>query len=300
MWRCATSTSTARAWTSMAATPRSWFAGWSGIALASRRRSFGDGLQTMDMVHVSDVARANILGRQSAVSDDVLNIGSGAETSLLELAIFSRVRWAARARAASTGAERHQSGAAAGRGVRSAARGKSASKPDSARRGLYASSSRWWRREARSAGSRWMIPIAKPLMGERKPTAARGVLSGGLRKARGRRVRARVRRLVGARSRLRGLELHHRAASGAAGRRRRAGRRSDHRQPLVYRDREQHPLLRRRRRSLSISSPPPINMNPALIERAITSRTKAFCASTRWACLAICAVADRQAPWPSG
>jgi UDP-glucose 4-epimerase len=47
---------------------------------------FGDGLQTMDLVHVKDVARANILAARSGATDVALNIGSGSETSLLELA----------------------------------------------------------------------------------------------------------------------------------------------------------------------------------------------------------------------
>jgi UDP-glucose 4-epimerase len=47
---------------------------------------FGDGMQTMDFVHVRDVARANILGAKSARTDDVFNIASGTETSLAELA----------------------------------------------------------------------------------------------------------------------------------------------------------------------------------------------------------------------
>jgi len=47
---------------------------------------FGDGSQTMDMVHVRDVARANILAAVSPASDVALNIGSGSETSLLDLA----------------------------------------------------------------------------------------------------------------------------------------------------------------------------------------------------------------------
>jgi UDP-glucose 4-epimerase len=47
---------------------------------------FGDGRQTMDMLHVKDVARANILAAEASASDLVLNVGSGTETSLLELA----------------------------------------------------------------------------------------------------------------------------------------------------------------------------------------------------------------------
>lgn len=47
---------------------------------------FGDGLQTMDMIDVRDVARANILAAKARVQDAVFNIGSGTETSLLDLA----------------------------------------------------------------------------------------------------------------------------------------------------------------------------------------------------------------------
>jgi len=60
---------------------------WMECLEAGRRPTiFGDGLQTMDFVHVRDVARANILAAKSSVSDAVFNIGSGAETSLLNLA----------------------------------------------------------------------------------------------------------------------------------------------------------------------------------------------------------------------
>ncbi len=47
---------------------------------------FGDGLQTMDMLHVEDVARANILAAVAEATDVTLNVGSGTETSLLDLA----------------------------------------------------------------------------------------------------------------------------------------------------------------------------------------------------------------------
>ena len=46
----------------------------------------GDGSQTMDFVHVADVARANILAARSDVTDEVFNVASGQETSLRELA----------------------------------------------------------------------------------------------------------------------------------------------------------------------------------------------------------------------
>jgi UDP-glucose 4-epimerase len=47
---------------------------------------FGDGNQTMDFVHVEDIARANILAAGAPVTDEAFNIGSGVETSLKELA----------------------------------------------------------------------------------------------------------------------------------------------------------------------------------------------------------------------
>lgn len=46
----------------------------------------GDGLQTMDFVHVHDIARANIMAAKSDVTDEVFNIASGSETSLNDLA----------------------------------------------------------------------------------------------------------------------------------------------------------------------------------------------------------------------
>ncbi|MFR9780647.1 NAD-dependent epimerase/dehydratase family protein [Micromonospora sp. MS34] len=46
----------------------------------------GDGRQTMDFVHVADIARANILAARADVTDEVFNIASGTETSLRELA----------------------------------------------------------------------------------------------------------------------------------------------------------------------------------------------------------------------
>ncbi|MGO4840451.1 NAD-dependent epimerase/dehydratase family protein, partial [Rhizobiaceae sp. 2RAB30] len=46
----------------------------------------GDGTQTMDFVHVHDIARVNVLAAKSHVTDEVFNVASGAETSLRELA----------------------------------------------------------------------------------------------------------------------------------------------------------------------------------------------------------------------
>lgn len=47
---------------------------------------FGDGLQTMDFVNARDIARANMLAAKSDVTDEIFNVASGTETSLLELA----------------------------------------------------------------------------------------------------------------------------------------------------------------------------------------------------------------------
>lgn len=46
---------------------------------------FGDGTQSMDMVYIGDVARANIAAAQSDVVDRVYNVGTGRETSLRQL-----------------------------------------------------------------------------------------------------------------------------------------------------------------------------------------------------------------------
>ncbi|MDR9771693.1 NAD-dependent epimerase/dehydratase family protein [Rhizobium hidalgonense] len=47
---------------------------------------YGDGSQTMDFVDARDIARANILAAKSDVTDEVFNVASGTEISLLELA----------------------------------------------------------------------------------------------------------------------------------------------------------------------------------------------------------------------
>jgi len=49
---------------------------------------FGDGKQTRDFTHVSDVIRANILALETKqAKGKILNIGSGKETSILDLAL---------------------------------------------------------------------------------------------------------------------------------------------------------------------------------------------------------------------
>lgn len=49
---------------------------------------FGDDGQTLDFVHVSDIARANLMAAKSDVTDEVFNVASGAETSLRALALL--------------------------------------------------------------------------------------------------------------------------------------------------------------------------------------------------------------------
>lgn len=46
---------------------------------------FGDGSQTMDMVNIDDVTDANMLAMESDVTDEVFNVATGIETSLLGL-----------------------------------------------------------------------------------------------------------------------------------------------------------------------------------------------------------------------
>jgi UDP-glucose 4-epimerase len=50
-----------------------------------RPKIFGNGKASMDFVYSEDIARANILAAQSEVTDEVFNIASGSETTLLEL-----------------------------------------------------------------------------------------------------------------------------------------------------------------------------------------------------------------------
>jgi len=46
---------------------------------------FGKGDQSMDFIFIDDCARANLLALESDASDDVFNVATGVETSLLEL-----------------------------------------------------------------------------------------------------------------------------------------------------------------------------------------------------------------------
>jgi UDP-glucose 4-epimerase len=56
------------------------------IQRGDRPLIFGDGRQTMDFVHVHDIARANVLAAQAPVTDAVYNIATAQEISLAGLA----------------------------------------------------------------------------------------------------------------------------------------------------------------------------------------------------------------------
>lgn len=47
---------------------------------------FGDGSQTMDLIHAHDIANANMMGLESDVTGEFFNVGSGKETTVVELA----------------------------------------------------------------------------------------------------------------------------------------------------------------------------------------------------------------------
>jgi UDP-glucose 4-epimerase len=50
----------------------------------------GDGSQTRDFVHVSDVVRANLLAATTQQTGEAFNVGTGSETSIIELARLCR------------------------------------------------------------------------------------------------------------------------------------------------------------------------------------------------------------------
>lgn len=51
----------------------------------TRPKIFGKGEQSMDFVYVEDIARANLVAYQSSVQDEVFNVCTGRETTLLDL-----------------------------------------------------------------------------------------------------------------------------------------------------------------------------------------------------------------------
>jgi UDP-glucose 4-epimerase len=62
------------------------------IAAGQAPLILGDGAQTMDFVFTEDIARANLLAAASDATDEIFNIGSSTEVSLLQLAeVLQRV-----------------------------------------------------------------------------------------------------------------------------------------------------------------------------------------------------------------
>lgn len=67
-------------------TPSGMLTRWSECLLRNKRpRVFGDGTRTMDLVHVEDVALANVLAARGDVDDEVFNVASGNEISIRDL-----------------------------------------------------------------------------------------------------------------------------------------------------------------------------------------------------------------------
>lgn len=55
------------------------------IDAGQRPLIFGDGSQAIDLIYIDDITDANLLAMESDITDEVFNIASGSETSLLEL-----------------------------------------------------------------------------------------------------------------------------------------------------------------------------------------------------------------------
>ena len=87
-WRAsgsATSTSMGRGWIITGAYTEVFIRWLDCVDRGSRPQIHGDGSATMDFIFVDDIARANILAMESDREDDVYNVASGTETSLLGL-----------------------------------------------------------------------------------------------------------------------------------------------------------------------------------------------------------------------
>lgn len=146
----------------------------------------GDGNQTMDFVYVEDIARANVLALRSDIEDEVINVASGTETSLRDLAAAllkvmgsdlepvygpeRKVNPVSRRLADVTKAERllgFKAGVGLEDGLTRLVKWWEANKP-----GSVASTSKLPERAS-------MIPIAQPVMGEAEADAAGRVILGG-------------------------------------------------------------------------------------------------------------------------
>ena len=136
---------------------------------------FGDGTQTMDFVHVHDIARANMLAATSDVTDEVFNVASGTETSLIELAqMLAKVMGSRSAAGIRAGAQGQPRAAPAGRHQQGAAT-CSASRPRSPSKQGLRDLVAWWRRRSALAeeGSR-MSDIASHSRRQARSRRARG------------------------------------------------------------------------------------------------------------------------------
>ena len=243
--------------------------------------------------------RANLLAMQSDVSDEVFNVASGDETSLLGLlrallaghghracAAGVPARAGGQSRAAAAG--RHRQGGATARLPRRRSRwkrdfaGSSPGGEEVIARGQQAD----YEGRRRSRDESIMIPITKPYLG---PRGGRGGAAGrrkrlGYAGPQGRRVRASRGRLL-RRGRRRGrLELHHRAAPGAAGPGHRAGRRGDLPLDVVHRHGQLDPLHGRDARLRRRRSARPTTSIPTRSRRRSRPAPRRSWSSTRSAC----------------
>ena len=121
-----------------------------------------------------------------------------------------------------------------------------------------------------------MIPIARPTVGEEEKALVLEVLdSGQAGPGRdGSPAGRRVRRLLWVQARYRHVERHDGAAPGAAGPRPRPGRRSDHRAVHLYRLGQLRSSIVGARPVFVDIDPDSYNIDPDLIEAAITPRTQ--------------------------
>ena len=143
---------------------------------------FGDGSQTMDFVHVHDVARANVLrAAQVEASDVVLNVGTATETSLRRLAELLAEAMGRPDLVPEHAAERAVNPVPRRLADTEAARrllGFEAAIP--LEQGLLELVA-WWRanRDAAAPERGGMIPIARPSLGDRGGAAAAAVRRSG-------------------------------------------------------------------------------------------------------------------------
>ena len=183
---------------------------------------FGDGQQTMDFVHVRDVAARTSSAPSPTATDEVFNVASGTETSLFQLAgALASVMGRHRTDAGICAGALDQSGAASpgvdGQGG-AAARlpcHRSARTGPRRTREMVAGRTRIALDEPPARGGCVVIPIALPLLADEEADAARAgrAFRLGIARAAGGRLRARVRRVGRRAVCLRRVQLHDRACT---------------------------------------------------------------------------------------